>query len=143
MAGDEYDSSCVLLVALGICSACLCQWQGNVIWMLQTIAAFLGMGHSLKRLAYAQTLEEQQEVWNSNWFVKFCKQGNSWLVEMAVRFLALIFLNRFVLWCVLQLQNCMASSKLTSSSCIGTACCLKVLLLSTEGQLSIPQGLHP
>lgn len=73
-------------------------WQGNAIWMLQTIAVFLGMGHSLKRLAYAQTLEEQQAVWNSNWFVKFCKQGNPWLVDIAVRFLALIFLNRFVLW---------------------------------------------
>ena len=74
--------------------------QGNVIWMLQTIAAFLGMGHSLRRLAYAQTLEEQQAVWNSNWFIKFCKQGSSWLVDLAVRFLALIFLNRFVLWSV-------------------------------------------
>lgn len=72
--------------------------QGGVIWMLQTIATFLGMGHSLKRLAYAQTLEEQQAVWNSNWFVHFCKQGNAWLVDIFVRILAVIFLNRFVLW---------------------------------------------
>lgn len=74
--------------------------------MLQTIATFVGMGHSLKRLAYAQTLEEQQQVWNSNWLVRFCKQGNSWLVKMGVQFLALIFLNRFVLWYVLQLHAC-------------------------------------
>ena len=67
--------------------------------MLQTIATFLGMGHSLKRLAYAQTLEEQQAVWNGNWFVHFCKQGNAWLVDVFVRILAIIFLNRFVLWC--------------------------------------------
>ena len=72
--------------------------QGGVIWMLQTIATFLGMGHSLKRLAYAQTLEEQQAVWNGNWFVHFCKQGNAWLVDIFVRILAVIFLNRFVLW---------------------------------------------
>ncbi len=72
--------------------------QGGVIWMLQTIATFLGMGHSLKRLAYAQTLEEQQAVWNGNWFVHFCKQGNTWLVDVFVRILAVIFLNRFVLW---------------------------------------------
>lgn len=72
--------------------------QGGVVWMLQTMATFLGMGHSLKRLAYAQSLEEQQAVWNSNWFVRFCKQGNAWLVDVAVRFLAIIFLNRFVLW---------------------------------------------
>ncbi|DBB17356.1 hypothetical protein WJX82_002206 [Trebouxia sp. C0006] len=72
--------------------------MGGVIWMLQTIATFLGMGHSLKRLAYAQTLEEQQAVWNSNWFVHFCKQGNAWLVDIFVRILAVIFLNRFVLW---------------------------------------------
>ncbi len=72
--------------------------QGGVIWMLQTIATFLGMGHSLKRLAYAQTLGEQQAVWNGNWFVHFCKQGNAWLVDVFVRILAVIFLNRFVLW---------------------------------------------
>ena len=72
--------------------------QGGVVWMLQTLAAFLGMGHSLKRLAYAHSLEEQQAVWNANWFVKFCKQGHAWLVEVAVRILALIFLNPFVLW---------------------------------------------
>ena len=66
--------------------------------MLQTIATFLGMGHSLKRLAYAHTLEEQRAVWNSNWFIHFCKQGNAWLVDLFVRILALIFLNRFVLW---------------------------------------------
>ena len=72
--------------------------QGNVIWMMQTIATFLGMGHSLKRLAYAQTLEEQQAVWNGNWFIRFCKQGPCWLVDFIVKFLALLFLNRFVLW---------------------------------------------
>jgi len=84
------------------CTHCLLSqvWvvQGGVIWMLQTIATFLGMGHSLKRLAYAQTLEEQQAVWNGNWFVHFCKQGNAWLVDIFVRILAVIFLNRFVLW---------------------------------------------
>ena len=103
--------------------------------MLQTIATFLGMGHSLKRLACAQTLEEQQEVWNSNWFVRFCKQGNSWLVDMAVRFLALIFLNRFVLWYVLQLLDCMASCIVAMCLCSETFCCLKVLLLSAEGAM--------
>ena len=57
--------------------------QGGVIWMLQ-------------RLAYAQTLEEQQQGWNSNFFVRFCKEGNAWLVDVFVRILAVIFLNRFV-----------------------------------------------
>ena len=72
--------------------------QGNVIWIFQVIATFLGMMPSMKRLAFAHSLEEQRAVWNGDWFVSFCKQGPVWLVDLIIRLLAFIFLNRFVLW---------------------------------------------
>ncbi len=65
---------------------------------MQCIAMCLFMGGSMRRLAYANTLEEQRKVWNGVWFVRFCKQGPSWLVDIVIRLLAVIFLNRFVLW---------------------------------------------
>ena len=72
--------------------------QGKAVWIMQCIAMCLFMGGSMRRLAYAHTLEEQRKVWNGVWFVRFCKQGPSWLVDIVIRLLAVIFLNRFVLW---------------------------------------------
>eukprot|EP00891_Asterochloris_glomerata_P001660 jgi/Astpho2/1660/e_gw1.00032.33.1_t len=72
--------------------------MGKAVWIMQCIAMCLFMGGSMRRLAYANTLEEQRKVWNGVWFVRFCKQGPSWLVDIVIRLLAVIFLNRFVLW---------------------------------------------
>lgn len=72
--------------------------QGKAVFVLQCLASWLGMGGAMRKLAHAQTLQEQQQVWNHTWFVKFCKTGPSWIVDIIIRFLAVLFLNRFVLW---------------------------------------------
>jgi betaine lipid synthase len=72
--------------------------MGKAVFILQCIASWLGMGGDMRKLAHAQTLEEQRQVWNNSWFVWFCKQGPVWLVDVIIRFLAVLFLNRFVLW---------------------------------------------
>ncbi|KAK9817757.1 hypothetical protein WJX72_001701 [[Myrmecia] bisecta] len=72
--------------------------MGKAVYYMQLIVYWLGMGSSMKRLAYANTLEEQREAWDRAWFVRFVRRGNAWLVELVTRILAVLFLNRFVMW---------------------------------------------
>ena len=77
-----------------------CAVQGQVIWFVQQLVWWMGMGANMQHLAYAPTLKEQQEAWESAWFIRFLRAGPAWLVEMFTRILALIFFNRVVLWWV-------------------------------------------
>ena len=39
-------------------------------------------------------------MWDSLWFVRFFQSGPVWLIHLLARLVTLLFLNRFVLWCV-------------------------------------------
>lgn len=74
--------------------------QGQVIWVVQIILQLMGMGASMRRVAYAKTLEEQRAAWESAWFIRFLRTGPAMLVSCFIKLLSLIFFNRVVLWCV-------------------------------------------
>ena len=39
-----------------------CAVQGKVVWYLQALLVWLGMGRNMHQVAYANTLEEQKQV---------------------------------------------------------------------------------
>ena len=43
-------------------------------------------------------VQAQKQAWEGAWFIRFCNAGPSWLKEFIIRCLALLFLNRFVMW---------------------------------------------
>ena len=77
---------------------------------MQIILRLLGMGGNMRRLAYAQTLEEQRAAWESAWFIRFLRGAPALLVRVFIKLLSLIFFNRIVLWCAVA-----SSSSVTSS----------------------------
>lgn len=76
--------------------------QGKVVYYMQLLAQWLGMGEAMDRLAHARTLSAQRAAWESAWFISFCLRAPAWLVDAATRLLALLAFNRFVLWCGLR-----------------------------------------
>lgn len=72
--------------------------QGKLCWVLQCLAAFLGMGKTVKRLVNAPTLEEQRKIYDSNMIVHFVKNGPQFLVWLFCKFVSLVLFNRVVLW---------------------------------------------
>ncbi len=66
---------------------------------MQIILRLMGMGSNMRRLAYAQTLEEQRAAWQSAWFIRFLHGAPTLLVRAFIKLLSLIFFNRVVLWC--------------------------------------------
>lgn len=66
--------------------------------MVQIILKLLGMGGSMRRVAYAKSLEEQKVAWEGAWFIRFLRHGPALLVNCFVKLLSLIFFNRIVLW---------------------------------------------
>ncbi|KAF6256794.1 hypothetical protein COO60DRAFT_1656840 [Scenedesmus sp. NREL 46B-D3] len=72
--------------------------MGKLCWVLQTLAMCCGLHFSMKRLANAQTLQEQRRQWDSLALVYFCKHGPQLLVWLFSKLLALLLFNRFVLW---------------------------------------------
>ena len=66
---------------------------------MQIILRLLGMGGNMRRLAYAQSLEEQRAAWESAWFIRFLRGAPTLLVRIFIKLLSLIFFNRIVLWC--------------------------------------------
>ena len=79
-----------------------CLLQGKVVYYMQLLAQWLGMGEAMDRLAHAPTLAAQRAAWESAWFISFCLRAPAWLVDAATRLLALLAFNRFVLWCDLR-----------------------------------------
>eukprot|EP00195_Chlamydomonas_chlamydogama_P005703 CAMPEP_0202899678 /NCGR_PEP_ID=MMETSP1392-20130828/7850_1 /ASSEMBLY_ACC=CAM_ASM_000868 /TAXON_ID=225041 /ORGANISM="Chlamydomonas chlamydogama, Strain SAG 11-48b" /LENGTH=653 /DNA_ID=CAMNT_0049585927 /DNA_START=166 /DNA_END=2127 /DNA_ORIENTATION=- len=72
--------------------------MGKLCWVLQCLAAFLGMSKTVKRLANAPTLEEQKKLWDSNSLVYFIKHGPKFLVWLFCKMVALLLFNKVVLW---------------------------------------------
>ena len=72
--------------------------QGKLCWVLQTIFAFLGLGKTVKRLVNAPTMEEQKQIWDTNFMVHFIKHGPRPLVWIFVKLVSLFLFNRAVLW---------------------------------------------
>jgi hypothetical protein len=73
--------------------------QGGVVYYMQLLARALGMGGAMHALAEAPTLAAQRAAWDGAWFVRFCHTAPAWLVDTATRCLAVLFFNRFVMWC--------------------------------------------
>ena len=108
------------------------QTQGKVVYYMQLLAKWLGMGEAMDRLAHAPTLAAQRAAWESAWFISFCLRAPAWLVDAATRLLALLAFNRFVLWCGLR--------TLSSAVSRGNPCCyeqLCVRLLSCVFSVSL------
>ncbi|GAB4820256.1 hypothetical protein N2152v2_007302 [Parachlorella kessleri] len=72
--------------------------MGKVVWYLQAMLVWLGMGHSMHQVAYANTLEEQKEAWEGAWFVQLLRHSPLWLLNIIADVLALLFFNRITLW---------------------------------------------
>ncbi|CAD7703949.1 unnamed protein product [Ostreobium quekettii] len=72
--------------------------MGKLCWAFRILCSLCGMTGTRLRLANAKTLEEQREIWNKIWMVRFFKYGPPFLVWIVLKFLTWIFLNRFVLW---------------------------------------------
>lgn len=72
--------------------------QGKLCWVLQCIAAMLGLRRTLHRFANAPTMDDQLAIWNSNPVVRFIKHGPAVLVYIVRKIVAFLLFNRFVLW---------------------------------------------
>lgn len=72
--------------------------MGKLCWVLQALAAAVGLGGAVRRLLGARDLEEQRRVWNGLALVRFVKHGPRLLVWLFGRLLALLLFNRVVLW---------------------------------------------
>ncbi|GFH11752.1 uncharacterized protein HaLaN_07305, partial [Haematococcus lacustris] len=72
--------------------------MGKLCWVLQCLAALLGYGKSVQRLANAPSLEEQQRIWDEVLLVRFIKHGPRLLVWIFCKVVSFLLFNRLVLW---------------------------------------------
>ena len=49
---------------------------------------------------YLGAVQEQVEIWDGLWPVRFFLHAPAWLVRFVTSMLAILLFNRFVLWCV-------------------------------------------
>ena len=72
--------------------------MGKLCWVLQSVAAAVGLGRTAKRIANAPTIEEQRALWDGNLVVHFVKNGPAPLVWLFCKFISLVLFNKAVLW---------------------------------------------
>jgi hypothetical protein len=72
--------------------------MGKLCWVLQCMAAVLGLGKAVKKLANAPTMDEQRRLWDSNALVHFVKNGPKFLVWIFTKIVSLVLFNKAVLW---------------------------------------------
>lgn len=72
--------------------------MGKFIWCFQGLMRLMGMSRSLHQVAYANSLEEQKQAWESAWFVRLLRHAPAALLNLIADIVALICFNRFVLW---------------------------------------------
>lgn len=72
--------------------------MGTLCWVIQIMLKCIGMGASVKRITSARTIEEQVEIWESLWWVRFFTAAPRLLMAAVNWLLSLVLLNRFVLW---------------------------------------------
>lgn len=72
--------------------------QGGVVYYTQWILKLMGLGGTVQRLVSAETLQEQTEIWDSIWFVRFFSLGPALIVSLITSFLSLFIFNRFTMW---------------------------------------------
>ncbi|KAJ9529578.1 hypothetical protein QJQ45_013915 [Haematococcus lacustris] len=72
--------------------------MGKLCWVLQCLAALLGYGKSVQRLANAPSPEEQQRIWDEVLLVRFIKHGPRLLVWIFCKVVSFLLFNRLVLW---------------------------------------------
>ncbi|KAI8469365.1 MAG: hypothetical protein J3K34DRAFT_282994 [Monoraphidium minutum] len=72
--------------------------MGKLCWVLQHLAALVGLSGAVRRLLAARDLAEQRRVWDGIAMVHFVKHGPRLLVWLFSKLLALLLFNRIVLW---------------------------------------------
>lgn len=68
--------------------------MGKIIWWVGFLLKYIGMQTWVDKIANAETLEKQVEVWDSAWFVKFFKL----IPYQILRILTRIIFNPALLW---------------------------------------------
>ncbi len=72
--------------------------QGKVVRVVQSMAAWLGMGRQVAAVAAAPSLLEQRARWEALWVVRLLRAVPTWALSIIADFAALLFFNRVVLW---------------------------------------------
>lgn len=72
--------------------------MGKLCWVLQCLMVLLGFGKTVRRLANAPTLAEQQRIYDESIIVRFIKHGPKLLVWFFCKVVSFLMFNRVVLW---------------------------------------------